>query len=50
MPTSLAEDWEHFMTHYYPLAQRMIADKELEGYLQVVPFHPDAEFSDIDQV
>ena len=38
------------MTHYYPLANSLITQKEYEGYVQCVPFNPLAEFSDIDQV
>jgi len=49
MPTSAAGDWDYFMTHYYPLANSLITQKEYEGYVQCVPFHPLAEFSDIDQ-
>ena len=50
MPTTAAGDWDHFMTHIHPLADSYIAEKEYEGYIQIVPFHPLAEFSDVDQV
>mmetsp|Transcript_14506 Transcript_14506/g.27866 ORF Transcript_14506/g.27866 Transcript_14506/m.27866 type:complete len:247 (-) Transcript_14506:96-836(-) len=47
LPSSAALDFEHFVDHHVDVAQGVLEKKEMEGEMQVVPFHPHAEFSDV---